>query len=97
MDDKNAYEQKIDAQLKEWQARIDEARAKGEQQTADAKIEYQKQIGEMESRMEAVRAKLDELKKASSDSWEDLKTNIDRTTRDMGDKLDQFKAKLGMN
>ena len=97
MDDKNAYEQKIDAQLKEWQAKIDEARAKGEQQTADARIEYQKQIGEMESRMDAVRAKLDELKKASSDSWEDLKTNIDRATRDMGDKLDQFKAKLGMN
>ena len=38
--EKHAYQQKVDAKLKEWDAEVDLLKAKGEGLVADAKIEF---------------------------------------------------------
>jgi len=41
---KEAYQQKIGAQLDEWKAEIDKMKAKADKAEANAQLEYNKQI-----------------------------------------------------
>lgn len=74
---KEAYEKKLQAQLDEWGAEIDKLKAKADAAEADAKLEYYKEIEELQSMQEAASKKLDELKASGGDAWEDLKAGID--------------------
>ena len=51
-DKRKAYEEKFDAQLKEWSARIELLKAKADNARADAKIEYIKTIEDYAAKAE---------------------------------------------
>jgi hypothetical protein len=58
MDTKEAYQEKFDAQLREWSAKIDELKAKADKAKAEAKIEYCEQIDGLRSKQAAAQTKL---------------------------------------
>ena len=72
-DKRKAYEEKYDAQLKEWSAEIALLKAKADKAKAEAKIEYYKTIETLQAKQDAARMKLQELRTAGDDAWEDLK------------------------
>jgi multidrug resistance efflux pump len=74
---KEQYEQKLEAQLDEWGAEINKLKAKAKGAEADGKIEYEKEIKEINAMQEAAKDKLKELKNAGEDAWRDLKVGID--------------------
>lgn len=78
MSNKDAYEQKLQAKLDEWQADLDKLKAKAKGAEADARIEYQEEIDRLESQRNEARQKLAELREASDDAWEDLKDGVER-------------------
>jgi predicted RNase H-like nuclease (RuvC/YqgF family) len=84
---KEAYEQKLEAQLDEWSAEIDKLKAKADSADADAQLEYYKKIEELRSMQEAATNKLTELKEAGDDAWEDLKAGIDSAWDSLGNAL----------
>lgn len=84
---KDAYEQKLQAQLDEWGAEIDKLKAKADNAEADAQLEYYKQIEELRSMQETATNKLAELKDAGDDAWEDLKAGIDSAWDSLGNSL----------
>lgn len=84
---KEAYEQKLQAQLDEWSAEIDKLKAKTDAAEADVQLEYYKQIEELRSMQEAANNKLVELKDAGDDAWEDLKAGIDSAWGSLGNAL----------
>lgn len=92
---KEAYEKKLQAQLDEWGAEIDKLKAKADQAEADAHIEYQKQIEELQSMQATASEKLAELKASGDDAWEDLKAGAENAWSSLGDALksavDRFK------
>ncbi|WPD22031.1 MAG: hypothetical protein SD837_17715 [Candidatus Electrothrix scaldis] len=49
---KEAYEQKLQAQLDVWSAEIDKLKAKANSAEADAQLNYQKHIEELQSKKE---------------------------------------------
>lgn len=67
------YKQKIEAELEVAQAKIAELTAKAKDSTADAKIEFSKQIEQLEQGVESAKAKLGELGEAGEEAWEQLK------------------------
>lgn len=73
MSAKDAYVKKLQAQLDEWNAEIDLLKAKADNASADAQIEYAKEIDELRSMRDAANSKLSEIKNAADDAWEDLK------------------------
>lgn len=77
MNEKQAYEKKIQAQLDEWSVEIDRLKAKAEGLEADAQLEYHKRIDELRAMRETASERLDELRKSGDDSWEDLKGGVD--------------------
>ncbi len=85
--DKKAYQEKLEAQLKEWQAEIDKLKAQAEGKSADAKITYQEKIKQMEQKMAYSREKLNKLKAASEDKWEEVKKELEKETNEIKAQL----------
>ena len=82
-DKRKAYEERFDAQLKEWSAEIALLLAKAEKTKADVKIEYYKTIETLQGKQDAARTKLQELKTASDGAWEDVKTGAENVWADV--------------
>jgi len=80
---KAAYQQKMEAQLKEWAAKIGELMAKAEKAKAEATIEYQRQIKELQAKQAAAQEKLEELRKAGEGAWEDLRAGLETAWDDL--------------
>jgi hypothetical protein len=80
---REAYQDKIEAQLKEWQARIDVLKAQAEKAAADEKAEYYADVEALRARQQEVRKKLDELRAASEEAWEDVRTGVETAWSDM--------------
>jgi hypothetical protein len=77
MSTKEAYKQKIEAELELAQAKLDQFKAQAKISTADARIKYAKHVDEIEHRVGATKAKLKELGEASEDAWEQLKDGVE--------------------
>ena len=77
-DKRKAYEEKLDAQLKEWSAQIALLKAKADKAKVEAKIDLYKTIDILQSRQEEARTKLKELKTAGDAAWEDVKKGAEK-------------------
>jgi len=75
---RKAYEEKLDAQLKEWNAQIALLKAKAENAEADAKIDYYKTIDALEHKQNNAEANLQELKTAANEAWEAVKAGAEK-------------------
>jgi len=87
MSRKEAYEQKLQAQLDQWSAEIDKLKAKAESKGADAQLEYHRQIKELRARQEIAKNKLAELRASSGDAWEDIKAGADSAWDSLNEAL----------
>jgi hypothetical protein len=77
-DKRKAYEEKLEAQLNEWNAQIALLKAKADKAKAEAKIEYYKTIEALQHKQNEAGTKLRELKTAGDEAWEDLKTGTEK-------------------
>ena len=77
-DKRKAYEEKLDAQLEEWNAQIALLKARADKTKAEAKIEYYKTIEALQHKKDEAGTKLRELKTAGDEAWEDLKTGAEK-------------------
>lgn len=91
---KEAYEQKLQAQLDEWSAEIDKLKARADQAEADAQLEHYKQIENLRTMQDAARSKLAELKNSGDDAWEDLKAGIDNARESLAQALKSAKSRF---
>ena len=77
-DKRKAYEEKLDAQFREWNAQIAQLKAKADKAKADVKIGYYKKIEALEHKKEDAGTRLRELKNAGDEAWEELKTGTEK-------------------
>ena len=94
MVDRQAFQEKMEAQIKEWSAKLDVLKAKSEKASADVKIQYQQQIQDLHARKEEVQTKLRELKNASEGVWENLKSGIENAWNDIKKSIDDAMSNL---
>lgn len=91
---KETYQQKLQAQLDEWNAEIEKLKAKSDKAEADIKLEYYEEIEDLRVRQEAAREKLTTLKNASDDAWQDLKAGIDDAWHTLGEAVQKAVARF---
>ena len=65
---KEAYQQKVAAQLKEWDAMLDQLSAKAQKATAEARIKYENELESLKGRRAAAHGKFEELGKRSENA-----------------------------
>ena len=79
MNEKELYRQKYQAQLDEWKAEVAKLRARAAGAKADAQIEMNKHVRELDQRMHEAGAKLAELAAASEEGWDSVRKNAEKT------------------
>jgi archaellum component FlaC len=88
LEKRKTYQEKIESQLKEWGAKIDQLKAKAETSTSELKMKYEKQIEDLRAKQEIVQLKLREFKDSGEETWEEIKTGIDKGLNELKDSLD---------
>jgi recombinational DNA repair ATPase RecF len=83
MEIKDAYKQKMAAQLNEWTAQINLLEAKLDNTGADLKVIRAKQLHELRAKQRAASDKLQELEKASGEAWTQVKETADKIWEDL--------------
>jgi chromosome segregation ATPase len=84
MDKKEAYQEKLHAQLDEWSAKIDVLKAKAAKAEAATKADYQETIEDLQEKRQAAKDKLEELGAAGDDAWQDMKEGIEAAWSSLG-------------
>ena len=94
MNEANAYKEKYEAKLDEWNAEISKMKAQANQKKSDETIELQKKIEDLESKHTALKKKLDELSDQGRDAWEALKSDIEKAGSDLSGSIKAATHKL---
>jgi chromosome segregation ATPase len=79
MNEKELYRQKHQAQLDEWKADVAKLRARAAGAKAEAQIELNKHLKELDHRMHEASAKLSELASAGEEAWDSASKNVEST------------------
>jgi hypothetical protein len=94
MDKKEAYRDLAKAQIKEWEAKIDLLKARGEKATAGAKIDMIKAVEKLQAEKNVVQKKIAEMMDSGGDVWEKLKDGIEKSMEDMKKSIDKTMEKF---
>ena len=94
MSEKQAYEKKLEAQLDAWSADIDKLKARAEKAEADAQLEIERRVDELQAMREAASDKLTELKNASDGAWEDLRGGIEDAWDSLGEAMRSARSRF---
>lgn len=74
---RDVYEKKMQAQLDEWKARLEVFKEKADQEETSLQLEYYTLIDEVKLELEAAHKKLQRLKQASDETWEEIKDEVE--------------------
>jgi TolA-binding protein len=91
---KEEFQKKLDARLKELDAKIASLRENGNDQKDEAKVKWDQKMKELETARDAARAKLAEVRDSSADAWKDVRKgaqsaydDLDKAFRDASQKF----------
>ena len=76
---RDVYENKMQARLDEWKARLEEYREKAEEEEVNLQLEYYTLIDEVKLELEDAHKKLERLKQAGDEVWEEIRTEVETT------------------
>jgi len=68
-----AYKQKVDAELKVWEAKASLIKAKGNNLAADAKVEFEKHMQDLQQTKTDLAAYADRVSDKAEDKWDEMK------------------------
>jgi chromosome segregation ATPase len=80
---KDAYRQKAEAKIEEHQAKLNAIRAKAKGATADARLDAEKRIGDLEEKLDAAKKRIADIGDAAEDTWEELTKSLDSAWDDI--------------
>jgi hypothetical protein len=89
MASKQAYRQKLEATLAEWDAKLDVLSAKTKKATADGRINYENELEALKGKRAAARKTLEEFGQRGEHAWEDMKDGMEKAWDEMGKALDR--------
>jgi len=94
MSTKEAYKQKVEAEVELAQAKLAELRAVAKGCAADTRIKFNQQIEELEQKVDTTKTKLKALADVGEDAWEQLKDGVDNAWSSLSSAVKDAGAKL---
>jgi uncharacterized coiled-coil DUF342 family protein len=91
---KDEYIQKLHTKFDELNAEIDKLQAKTETVRAEEIAEYQKQIEKLKGKRKTIEKMVEKVRAAGNDSWEELKSDLDREWDALKAALKSVQSKL---
>jgi len=94
MDNRDEYVEKLKAQLDQWNSQLAAWEAAARDATAEARIELEKQMGIMKSRADDLVFRMELLKGASADAWQEIARGADEARKAMQDAFEKARSHL---
>jgi len=94
MESKEAFRAQIEAQLKEWNERLDELKGKAEKASADLKAEYDKDIKLLTAKSKELQQQLKEFIATSDDAWKILRKGMEKAAADLKTAFSKARKKF---
>lgn len=91
---KQAFQQKLEAQLRELDTAFDELKLQASLAKADLRTEFEKQLEVLAAKRTTAQTKLSELSRRTEGAWEDLKGGAEKAWDDMRQTLSQIAARF---
>jgi gas vesicle protein len=88
------YIETLESQLQAWSTTIDAMAAKVGHASADARIEYEKQIEDLRRRWEGARHTLDDLRVTGGAAWQDLASGAERAWQELRRAMEVATSRL---
>ncbi len=92
MTQKTNYQEKVEAQLRQWNTRIAELSDRVQAAEAGTQEKYQRQLRELTARRDEVERKLQKMRQAGEENWLDLRSSVEESLTDMEEQFDQVQA-----
>ena len=89
MTNRDEYVQKLKVQLDQWEKQMATWEAAAREATAEAKIELEKQMGITRSRLDDMVFRMELLKGASTDAWQEIAHGADEARKTMQDAFEK--------
>lgn len=89
MDNRDEYVEKLKVQLDQWNRQMAAWEAASREATADAKTELEKQVGIMKSRADDLVYRMELMKGASADAWQEIARGADEARKTMQDAFEK--------
>ena len=94
MTEKQAFQQKLEAQLKEWDAKLEELKSKAQDAKTEIQADYEKQLAILASKRDLARTKVLELRQRTEGAWDDLKGGTEKAWEEMRKALDHIASRF---
>jgi uncharacterized coiled-coil DUF342 family protein len=94
MSDKDAFVQKLHSKINEWNADIDKLKGKADEVKAKLRLEYEKEIENLQQRRQEVEERLTKVRHAGEDGWQELKAGAQNAWDAMEEALRSARSKL---
>jgi phosphoenolpyruvate-protein kinase (PTS system EI component) len=94
MDKMEVYREKLEAQLKEWKAKIDMLEKRAAEASGETKTELMRAIGELRQKKELVKEKWTELQKEGSAAWDTMKEGLEKAASEFKCALDRVVSRF---
>jgi ElaB/YqjD/DUF883 family membrane-anchored ribosome-binding protein len=89
-----AFRQQTETKLNEYEKDIDQLQSKAEKLRGDAKVKAEQQLTALRQKRDAVLKKLKELSSSSGNAWDQIKSGIDATMKDLEDTYKKAAAEF---
>jgi poly(hydroxyalkanoate) granule-associated protein len=89
---KVSYQKKLEAQLRDWDAQLDQLTAQAQKARGDARLKVQGEIDNLRSQRVALQNQFDELRSRGEEAWEDLKEGVEKAWGDINEALGKMAA-----
>jgi hypothetical protein len=94
MSSRDAYKQKLEAEIELAQAKLAELKAHAKNLAADARIKYEGMIDDLEKLLDSTKTKLRELGSSTEGAWEQLKGGVESAWIEFRTSLGKANAKF---
>jgi phosphoenolpyruvate-protein kinase (PTS system EI component) len=94
MDKMEAYREKLEAQFKEWKAKIEMLEKRAAEASGETRTELMRAIGELRQKKELVKEKWTELQKEGSAAWDTMKEGLEKAASEFKSALDRVVSRF---
>lgn len=94
MEGKKEFIEKVKAQLNELEAQMDKLMTKSKIAKDQAAVDYKKMMLKLQDKKTAMENKLNELKGAGEDSWQGLKTGVEKAYLEVKKAYEDLKMRF---
>lgn len=92
--EKKSYMQKLADKIIEWDKKLDELKAQGDETASVMKEDYVKLTEDLKTKKKEAEAKIKELKEVSGEGWVELKKGAEKAANELSDAFDKALSKF---